>query len=338
MDGGSTDSLALADSGVVVKADDEANDHSEAEEIDWAPEEFKKEHPDEWTVVNRALQLQQREGDFDFAELDKLVREYIAKKRITLPDDKCQQIEKIGELCKNKFDIWNYDESNVGMLIADSNRSLFEEYVGWLYEQEAARVLEQTRLVDMDKELELYDALNKAYYNVCDSVACRIDGSGAWAARSQIYDLSVSFRTCMYQAIVGAKVKTGKEIDVPIEMFDNECKLFIANYEPFSDEMPADASPCTNRFKNAFHIWYSYRKLVAQNLQDAKFKKAYESITYSQARKYFISLKNRFYDIGFMSGDMVDMCLHDGSTNKEILEFNYEKKNKEYCDRIMNSH
>ena len=331
MAGGKADSLAMADT--VVKADDEAYDRAEADDVDWAPEEFKREHPDEWAVVNRALQLQQREGDFDFAELDKLVREYIAKKRITLPDEKFKQIERIGELCKKKFDIWDYDESNLGMRTADSNRRLFDEYVGWLYEQEAAKVLEQTRLVDMDKELELYNGLNKAYYNVCDSVTGCMDDSDGWWGRSQVYDLVISFRTCMYQAIAGAKVQTGKELDVPLKMFDDECKAVIDNYEPFFEEMPTDVSPCVNRFKEAFHAWYAYRKQVAQELKDARFRKAYKSITYSQAREYFISLKNRFSDVGLMSGDVVDMCLHDESTNKEILEFNFEKKEKEYNNK-----
>lgn len=318
---GTADSLATKESDSVFVVDD----NSSGESVDWAPEEFKKEHPDEWAVVNRALQLMQREGDFNYAELDKLVREYIAKKRISLPDDTCRQIEKISELCKEEFNIWDYDYSNMGMHIADSSGDLFDEYIGWLYQQEATKVLKQNKLVDMDKELELYDALNKSYYNICDSIAGSMDGSAGWMSRSQIYDLSTSFSTFMYQAIAGVKPKTEKELDVPLQMFDAECKAVIVNYEPFIEEMPADASPYVNRFKNAFHTWYAYRKQVAQGLKDARFKKAYESITYSQARKYFISLKNRFKDVGLMSDEMVERCLHGGSTNKEILEFNYEK-------------
>lgn len=110
---------------------------------------------------------------------------------------------------------------------------------------------------------------------------------------------------------------------------NNECAALIASYEPYSIEQLKDATPVVNRFKNAFHKWYKYRKTVAANITDKKFKEAYNAITYSYARIHLLHLKNRYSDIGMMGGSMLELCLSEDCTNKELLEFNYEKKSKE---------
>ena len=307
---------------------------SESDAYDWTPEEFKKEHHDEWVVVKHSIDIQQREGDTDFSQIDKLVKDYIVAQKIDQPKDKTLQIKKISEICASKFDIDGYDGSNMGEHIADGTRRLFDMYVNWLYEQEAKKVLEKTKIVDIKKELELYKNLYDATYNLCDSVEGCMGGSGGWVAFSQLHDLTICYEKLMYQVIIGSPIKTGKELDVPLEVFDKECTALIANYEPYEDdpyedEQPKEVAPIVNKYNQAYHSWYEYRKSVASKMSNKKFKEAYNSITYSYPRIYLLHLKNRFSDIGLMSNDMFEVCLDEDCSNKELLEFNYEEKYKE---------
>lgn len=296
------------------------------DDYDWTPEEFKTEHPDEWTVVKPAINVQQRDGDIDFNEIDILIKDYLVKKKITLPVDKSSQIKTIEKICISQFDISGYDESNMGMHIADGTRRLFEMYINWLYEKEATRTNNDKMLVDLEMEHIKFKCLNDALYDVCDSVASCMSGSGGWVASSQIHDLSIGFCKYMNQAILGETIEKKREMDVPLNLFDEECKALIDNYKPYEDYQPQDPSLIVNRYKIAFHDWYTYRKVVASKFKDSTFKKAYESITYRYARTHFLHLKNRYSDIGLMSNDMVESCLDDDCSNNELLKFNYEKK------------
>ena len=297
------------------------------DDYDWTPKEFKTEHPDEWTVVNRAINIQQRGRDIDFGEIDTLVKDYLVKKQISLPADVDKQIRYIEEVCSTKFDISNYDDSNRGMHIADGTNRLFCMYINWLYEQEAIRALGSAKTVDIEREKMLYKNLNDAMYDVCDSVTLCMEGSGGWCGTSQIHYLSIDYAKSMWQAVIGAKFDQKKELDVPLELFDAECKALNEYYAPYREDQQEDVSHIVNRFKSAFHSWYAYRKSVASGLKDDKFKQAYESITYGNARIYFIHLKNRFNDIGGMiSNEMVEHCLDYDCSDNELLEFNYEAK------------
>lgn len=267
----------------------------------WAPEGFKTEHPDEWTVVNTAINIQQRDGETDFAEIDKLVKEYLTKAEIALPSDAAMRIQCIDEVCRGRFDISNYDNSNAGMLIADGSRRLFDKYINWLYEKEARVVLGQNKFVDVEREMELFKGLNDALYDVCDSVAFRMDGSGGWCGASQIEDLSIDYNRCMWQAIMGISSEHSTGSDISLDLFDKECESLNESYEPYDDNQPKDVSEIINRFKSAFHSWYMYRKSVAENLEDENFKTNYESITDNFARIHFIHLKNEFSDIGLQN-------------------------------------
>lgn len=89
------------------------------DDYDWTPEEFKNEHHDEWVVVKQSINIQQREGKIGFNKIDSLVKEYIQTKKIKLPKDKYLQIKKIEDICVTKFDISGYDDSNMGMHIAE---------------------------------------------------------------------------------------------------------------------------------------------------------------------------------------------------------------------------
>lgn len=308
---------------VTIQIDSLSTDSSK-DDYDWTPEGFKTEHPDEWAVVNPSINIQQREGEIDFGEIDVLVKNYLGKKKISLPSDVDKRIQRIAEICRTKFDIDGYDESNMGMQIADGTRRLFESYINWLYEKEATKVLSHNRLVDIKRELELYKSLNDAMYDVCDSVAFCMEGSGGWVGSAQIHDLSIDYHKRMYQAIIGATLGQKKGFNVPLDLFDKECQALNDNYEPYDDDQPKDVSQIVNRFKNAFHSWYAYRKSAATGMKDKRFKRAYESITYSFARIYFIHLKNRFSDIGMMSNDMVELCLKEDCSDLELLDYNYE--------------
>lgn len=326
-----TKSVRENDSHATHIEEDSTSTKSSVEDIDEyerVPDEFKAEHPDEWAVVNASINIQQKGEDIDFGKIDKLVKEYIAKKKIPLPRDVDKRIKCIEDVCRTKFNIEGYDDSNMGLLLANGTSCLFDMYINWLYEKEARKILSRNRLVDIEREQILYNNLNDAMYDVCDSVAFCMGGSGYWYGATQIHNISIGFHKCMYQAILGANLEKKRELDVPLDLFDKECKALNDNYEPL-DDRPKDVSHIVNRFKNAFHSWYAYRKSVAANLRDKSFKKAYESITYSYARIHFLHLKNRFSDIGLMSDDMVELCLTDDCSNQELLDFNYEAKWKE---------
>lgn len=297
-----------------------------SEDIDWTLDEFKKHHYDEWVVVKQTIDLQQKKGDSAFPDIDKLVREYIVQKKVRLPSDRCKQIKKIDEICKSKFDLSQYDYSNMGMHIADGTSRTFDMYIDWLYRQEAARLPGDEWCIDIDKELELFGKLNDALYDICDSIAFCMAGSGAWAAWSNIHSLSIDFCTYTYQAVLGVKPDTGRELDVPLDMFDDECAALVKNYKPYEDDQPIDATPIVSRYQATFHRWHAYRKSVAAGLKDRRLKKYYESITYSYARTHLLHLKNRYNDIGMTSSSMAEVCLDYNCSNKELLEYSFEKK------------
>lgn len=305
---------------------------SPMDDYDWTPKDFQTEHPDEWVVVTSAINIQQRKGKINFGEIDSLVKDYLGNKKISLPSEVDKRIELIADVCKTRFDISGYDESNMGMCMASTAQRLFESYITWLYEKEATKVLRHNRVVDMEREMKLYERLNDAMYDVCDSVASCMGGSGGWVGSAQIDDLSIDFRKSMCQAIIGAKLEEKKELDVPLDLFDKECKALNDNYEPFEEDQPKDVSRIVKRFKDAFHAWYAYRKSTAARIKNKGIKKAYESVTYSFARIHFLHLKNRFSDIGLMSNSMYEFCLNENCTNNELLEFNYEEKWKESFD------
>lgn len=309
-----------------------------SEDGGWAPDQFRAEHYDEWVVVNQAIEIQQNSnGDIDFSKIDKLVREYVKKKNIRLPLDKCKRIGRIKEICNSEFDISGYDLSNMGEHIADGTRRLFNMYVNWLYLDEAKKVLRNKRInINIDKELKLYGKLNDGMSDVCDSIAYCMAGSGSWMAWSKIQDISDNFFQDMYKAILGAKDEPRKGIDVPLDKFDWECKTLIQTYNRYEEDQPKDPAPTVKRFQKAFHEWYAYRKSVASKLRNGNLKKAYQAITYSNARIYFLHLKNRFNDIGMMSSFIEEVCLDENCTNQELLEYNYERKYQEIYSRDDN--
>ena len=299
----------------------------------WAPLEFKQKHPDEWVVVEQSINIQQQ--DLDYSKIDTLVKAYISKKNIELPSDKSLKIKKIEEICQKRFDISDYDNTNWGMHIASGTKRLFESYINWLYQQEAEKILSKNKFVDIKKDFELYQNLNNAMFAICDSVEGCMEGSGGWSGAEQIDNLLIDYKKLMLQAIVdkkyyGASIEMNTEfieVNDVLALFDKECSAYIANFKPFG-ETPSGALPLANRFRKAYHSWYTYRKSESSKLEDEVFKKVYNSITLRHARFYLIHLKNRFRDIGMLSED--NILLKYDCTNKELIEFNFENKSKEW--------
>ena len=294
------------------------------------PESFREEHYEEWKVVYLVDSIFELSGEeVDYAKVDSIVTGYIESEGIGMPSDRCARIRKIDELCKENFDISEYDYSNFGMMVAERTSWQFESYEVWLYGQEARKVLRKTKLVDIEKEMRLYGELNYALFDVCDSVAHAIEGSGSWIAVTGILCMPGIFERSMYRAILGLNPETGNELDVPLDLFDRECRMLVENYKPGYGKEPIDADRVVEKYRKAFHTWYAYRKSVASRLTDAKFKRAYESITYSEARAQLIDLKNRYNNYGVTSDVMLEMCLDKDCSDQELLNFNYEKRCEE---------
>lgn len=324
--------LALSSCDFNIKSHSNIETISNRDEYDWTPEEFKKQHYEEWLVVKPAINIQQKQDvAIDFAAIDTLIREYINRNSIKLADNKFEEIVQIEQICKTKFNIQDYDDSNMGMFIADGTRRLFDMYVNWLYQQEAEAYINIAPCIDFDKEFELYTQLNDAVYDICDSVCFKMGGSGAWITSSGIHDIEIDYHRSIYLSVIGAKLPERKTLDVPLELFDKECKMLADGYVPLDEDvMPAiDPYSLVNRYRSAFYEWYNYRQAQANTISDAKIKADYEVVTYSFARKHFLHLKNRFNDIGMMNDEMLEICLNDSCSNQELLEFNYEVKQEE---------
>ncbi len=298
------------------------------EYYDCSPKEFKTEQPDEWVVVNNAIDIQKNDDTINFRKIDKLVREYISKQNINLPADSVSQIVTIENICKSKFDTFGYDMSEMGMHVADGINRLFAMYINWLYHNEADKVLRKTKIVDLEKELTLYGNLYDAAYNVCDFVALCMSGSGRWCAISHLHFLTLNFNKQMCLAIIHSQTEITKELVVSLDMFDEECQKLIEFYD--AEKM----SHIVNHFKNVFHTRYAHRQSVASKLTDPKFKRAYESITYGNARTLLIYIKNRFVSMRMMSNSEYETCIDDDCSNQELLEFSYEKRWKEVVSDI----
>lgn len=304
------------------------NDH------DWAPEEFKKEHYDEWLVVKPAINIQQQKGEINFSQIHKLVEGYINKKKISLPKDKYQRILKIEEICRSRFDISGYDDSNMGMHIADGTAELFEEYVNWLLLQEANKA---KRIgINLTKEEEVLQPLMDAFYMCCDSIGYAFGGSGGWMGSTEVYRIQISFRRSMYEAIICPK--TSKELPYLLtpKHFEEECKLRIANYKKDWDEAtePEMVKTYLDNYALAIKNWLLFRSMVEAKLTDNNLKNRYSYITRKFAREQYIHLKNEFGDIGICSASMYDECyLHLDCTDEAMLSYNYEKAYRKYMSK-----
>lgn len=320
------DSEEMDDSSVSSDTDDDTED------VDWTPKQFKKEHHDEWVVVKQSIDIQQK-GDIDYNQIDKLVKEYIKAKNIILSKDKCQQIKQIEELCSSHFDISGYDESNMGMLIADGTALLFEDYIIWLYDC-AAQKAKETGINTQD-EREMLNRLMDAFFNCCDSVGDDFGGSGGWVGRNEVYRISNAFRKSMFEAILNPQSPKEQRLLLTPKHFEDECKVRCTNYKKDWERAPSPESvkAYLSEYSNAMKNWLEYRGKVENGISNPTLRSEYSYLTRTFAREHFIHLKNVFGDIGLYSESMYEKCfLHLDCSDEEMLNYSYEKALKKYLN------
>lgn len=299
-------------------------------DIDWTPEEFKKEHYDEWVVVKQAIDIQQQRGDIDFSKIDSLVKEYIHTKKIAMPANRYLRIKKIEQLCTDSFDISGYDESNMGEHIADGTARLFLTYVNWLFASEA-RKANRTN-INLRKEESMADSVLSAFNDCCDSVGGRFQGSGGWTGWSLIHWMGLDFEKSMYTAILKPQKHKSKPILLTPMHFKDECKALMMSYKGNWEGAPShkEAQDLLNRYCTAMQEWLQYRSRVERRISNPVLKADYSYITRSFARKQYIHLKNRFHDIGLASQTIEEACLKEDCSDKEMLRYSFEEALSKY--------
>lgn len=317
-----TDKETTSDT-LVNQVDTSSEPEKEKRRSRWVPEKFIDEHYDEWVVVEHAIAEQQRGDKRDYNVIDSFVRAYIYKREIPLPSDVRQEILVIDSVCKHNFDFSDYDYTNWGMMVAESTKQLFENYIIWLYGNEAKKVAHKYPYIDIERELNLFGNLYDAMFNVCDTVEGRFNGSAGHFGWEQLYSVRLSFERDFYKSILGVKNEQLKQMDVS-KLFDEECQLYIENCDPVGYCSMDTAVILIERFRNNFHVWYNYRQKISSKISNRAFKTEYDKITNGYARKIFIHLKNRFFDIKQMDVSIWPVLMHDENTNEEILNFSFE--------------
>ncbi|WP_407404914.1 hypothetical protein [Sodaliphilus sp.] len=299
----------------------------------WLPEQFKKEHPQEWDVVNMCMQEQQKEGDVDFSVIDKHVSKYLTDTGIKLSKDRVKAIEQVEKVCNEKFDFSKYQsDDNMSMLVSSGTKSLFADYVTWLYEQEARRMFAKNKSINIDKELKMYRALSKALYDMCDQVVLCTEGSGGWVVSEQLGEEDKAFERGLFTAILGGKFEERPGIDAALGIFDRELKDVVEDYNQINESRSKNNASIANKYRTAFHQWVSYRRSIPVKLADKALKQKYMSLTHSVIRTHLIHLKNHYNDLGLTSPSLADICLNDDCTNDELLQFDWnEKYQNTYC-------
>lgn len=316
------------------------NDNSsvtDMDDYDWTPEEFKNEHPDEWVVVKQSIDIQQREDEIDFNEIDSLVKEYVNTKKIILPTDKYLQIKKIEDICVAKFDISGYDDSNMGMHIADGTARLFEEYVNWLLAQEAKNVKKTS--IDFQEEEKMLDSVMGAFTSCCDTIGYAFQGSGGWMGYAQVDRIEKNFKKSMYEAVLKPKSHKAQPLLLNPIHFKKECEARIINFkqDAWDDLEEAPSSETVKHLINGYYLamkqWLEYRKSVESQITNPVLKADYAYITRSFAKEQFVHLKNVFGDIGICSTTMYEDCyLHLDCSDNEMLNYSYEKALAKYLN------
>lgn len=327
------DSLVKTDY-VDTELDNDSSSVSDMDDYDWTPEEFKNEHHDEWVVVKQSIDIQQREDKIDFNQIDRLVKEYIRTQKINLPTDKYLQIKKIEDICVTKFDISGYDDSNMGMHIADGTSRLFEEYVNWLLAQEAKKI--KNTAIDFQEEEKMLEIVMDAFTSCCDTIGGAFQGSGGWTGHAQVYRIEKDFKKSMYIAILKPQTHKTQPLLLTPKHFKEECEARIMNYK--QDEWEDSPSSKTVKilidgYCLAIKQWLEYRNKVEKQISNPVLKADYAYITRSFARKHYIHLKNVFGDIGMCSASMYDECyLHLDCSDNDMLNYSYEKAFAKYLN------
>lgn len=302
---------------------------SEMGEYDWSPEGFRQDHPDEWVVVKQVIDLQQK-GEFDYGKVDSFVREYIISKKIDLPKDKYLQIKEIEKICKSEFDIDGYDNSNMGMHIADGTSRLFDGYIDWLFACEASKV--EGTGINLEEESALLKSVITAFYNCCDSISLAFEGSGGWHGWAYVHGMEMSFNRSMSEAILNPQSHKSMPYLLTPKHFEDECDVRFNNYhqEPEIPTTPQTVRAYLDEYCRAIKSWLEYRGKVETGIPNPTLKADYSYLTRSFAREQYIHLKNDFGDIGMMSPMMVECCLPFDCSDEEMLNYSFEETIEKY--------
>lgn len=296
----------------------------------WPPVKFKQEHPDEWRLVAQAT-----DGETDFSKIDNLVREYIHFKNIEIPADKYLQIQKIEEICQNKFDIRDYDDTNYGMHAANNTWILFDEYVIWLLAQETSK--DKTSGINFSEEEHMLNDLMEAFTNCCDSIGYAFDGSGGWLGYVNLNIIKNNFKKSMYAALLKPQIHQKQPLLLTAKHFQDECNARIRNYNPNNNpELPPSKTvkKLLDEYVASMEKWLQFRNKVESQITKPALKSEYSNITRIFAREHFIHLKNEFADIGMYSESMYEECyLHLDCTDEAMLSYSYENALKKYMNK-----
>lgn len=302
---------------------------ADEELIDWTPQGFKEEHFDEWQVVCPSIGIQQGDS-MDFGKIDKLVRDYICKKTIALPKDPYLQIIRIEQICKDSFDISEYDYSNMGAHIADGTARLFEMYINWLMENAAQK---RTKEIDYKKEHEMLNIVMDAFYPCCDSIGWAFEGSGGWHGHAEVHRIELKFMRNMYEMVLAKPKFTKMPFLLTPEHFRKECDARTINYKQLDEEFtsPQRVKEMLDDYYIATKKWLEYRSEVEKHLKNSELKLVYSYNTRIFAKELYVHLKNKFYDIGMVSESMYEQCyLHLDCSDEEMLNYSYEKAYTKY--------
>lgn len=299
----------------------------------WTPEEFKKEHYDEWFVVEQSINLQNEEGDIDFKEIDKLVGQYIKKKNIVLPENKYRRIKKIEQICRTRFDISEYYEKNTAIYIVQNTNDLFSNYIVWILANEAKTIIDNG--INIIEEDNIIKPVIAAFSNCCDSIGYAFEGSGGWNGELHVNIIEQDFKKSMYEAVLNPQGHKKLSFLLTPKHFRIECDKRIKHYTPsdYSATSPDDAKRLLNNYYYAMKKWLDYRKKTEKHIPNRRIRNEYSYITRSFARTQYIHLKNVFGDIGMCSTGMYEECyLHHDCSDKEMLNYSFEKAYARYIN------
>lgn len=289
----------MIDSIITAEFDSDTTSVAEEEDgYDWTPEKFREQHHDEWVVVKQAIDIQQTGKEVDYGKIDKLVRDYVRLKNIQLPADRYKQILKIEEICKQRFDISGYDDSNMGMHVADGTERLFEGYVNWLLEAAARKV--KGSGINFAKEEEMVEDLMDVFYDCCDSIGRAFDGSGGWMGVAQVVRIKENFMKSMYAAVLAPSDHGTPPALVAPKQFEDVCEEQIRNYKAEDEWMssPQTVKRLLEQYAAAMSAWLEYRQQAVQHITSPKLKAEYNHLTHTFAKEHFTHLQNEFHDIG----------------------------------------
>ena len=216
------------------------------------------------------------------------------------------------------------DGANMDMMFANSQSRCWTKYMLW-----KKQVLFDKQLKSLHVNYKLEDKnlqdLCIALHNCYDSISHSFEGSGSWAGYSQLDGERMCFMDDLLKICLSDTVIIANEM--PLSLIDDELQLVIKYHEPdtIRNKEDYEIASLVNRYKVALHRWYKYRCQVAQTIQNPTLRFNYIASTNTYLRQQLIHIKNRFNDVGFMSGEFWANLLHNDCTYQELINYSYEE-------------